>query len=129
MNGDVKTTHPEYTSDRVDEWDLCERAYQGETAIKDAGSEYLPMPSGFAAMDDLGRAAYRAYVERAQFPDIMAPSVGAMVGIVHGTEITIDMPDAMGFLHENANGDGLTLVDLHRRITRALLVPACRASG
>ena len=114
--------HPDLTPDRQAEWDLCQRAYEGESSIKAEAEEYLPMPSGYAALPDRGREAYRAYQGRAQFPDIMAPSVGAMVGIVHGTEIQIEMPAALEYLHEDADGQGLTLVDLHRRITRGLLV-------
>lgn len=119
---DVDTKHPEYTLERIADWDICERAYEGESAVKAAGVEYLPMPNGYLSMQDGGLGAYQAYLNRAQFPDVMAPSVGAMIGIVHGTEIQIDVPDGLSYLHENANGDGLTLVDLHRRITRALLV-------
>lgn len=118
----VNSRHPSFTADRLAEWALCERAYEGETAIKAAMAEHLAMPTGYAALEDGGRGAYGAYLMRAQFPDIMAPSVGAMVGIVHGTEIQIEMPDALNYLHESADGDELTLVDLHRRITRGLLV-------
>lgn len=114
--------HPTYTIERQNEWDLCERAYEGETAIKAAGEVHLAMPSGYAGLNDRGAKAYAAYLMRAQFPDIMAPSVGAMVGIVHGTEIQIEMPSALEYLNENADGEGLTLVDMHRRITRGLLV-------
>lgn len=119
---DVKSRHPEYSMARQAEWDLCQRAYEGESSIKAEAEEYLMMPSGYAGMPDRGREAYRSYQKRAQFPDIMAPSVGAMVGIVHGTEIQIEMPAALEYLHEDADGEGLTLVDLHRRITRGLLV-------
>lgn len=118
----VNARHPSLTADRTAEWALCERAYEGETAIKAAREEHLPMPGGYLSLDDRGFEAYRAYMTRAQFPDIMAPSVGAMVGIVHGTEIQIEFPPALDYLHESADGDGLTLVDLHRRITRGLLV-------
>lgn len=119
----VSNRHPEYTPARVAEWDLCRHAYDGETAIKAGRVEYLPMPSGYSSLSDGGRQAYGAYLNRAQFPDIMSPSVGAMVGIVHGTEIQIEnLPAALEYLHEDADGDGLTLVDLHRRITRGLLV-------
>lgn len=121
-NGDVKTTHPSYTQSRVDEWNLCDRAYQGEREMKGEGAEYLPVPGGYDLATVYGRKDYQSYMTRAQFPDIMGPSVGAMIGIVHGTEISIEMPEAMQYLHESADGGEMTLVDMHRRITRALLV-------
>jgi hypothetical protein len=65
---------------------------------------------------------YEAYKGRAQFPELMAPSVGAMIGIIHGREIPITMPDAMMYLWENADGDGLPLEAFHRRITREMLI-------
>jgi hypothetical protein len=80
------------------------------------------MPTGYEGLADGGAKAYVAYRKRAQFPEIMTPSVGAMVGIVHGTEIQIEMPKALNYLHEAADGDKMTLVDMHRRITRGLLV-------
>jgi hypothetical protein len=122
MAGSVKTLHPAITSVRQKEWQLCRDAMDGEGAIKLRGEEYLPMPSGFRGQEDGGKAMYLAYQGRAQFPEIMAPSVGAMIGIIHGREIGITMPDAMMYLWEDADGDGLPLEAFHRRITRELLV-------
>lgn len=121
----VSTKHPEYTARRVADWQLCQDAYEGESAIKDRGTLYLPKPSGYSTAGghaDDGVAAYAAYRNRAQFPEIMGPSVGAMIGIIHAKEIQIEMPDAMSFLHERADGKRMTLVDFHKRITRHLLV-------
>ncbi|MGI3168406.1 DUF4055 domain-containing protein [Pseudooceanicola sp. C21-150M6] len=121
----VETRHPKYTTARIADWQLCADAYQGEGAVKQAGETYLPKPSGYSTAgghSDNGEAAYRAYKDRAQFPEIMAITAGAMVGIVHQREITIELPDAMTFLHENADGDRTTLVDFHKEITRNLLI-------
>lgn len=118
----VSDRHPDYTIARLAEWDLCRDAYEGESAIKAAGTGYLPMPSGFAAQPDAGRGMYAAYQDRAQFPDIFAPSVGAMVGIIHGTDIQIDLPSSLEYLREDVDGGGMTLTDMHRRVTRALLI-------
>lgn len=120
MSG-VDTKHPEITTDRQREWALMRDAFNGESAMKAAGETYLPKPSGFASMPDKGIGAYRSYVTRAQFPEITAPSIGAMVGIAHGQEIRIEMPPALEYLHENANNYGLPLEAFHKRITRHLL--------
>lgn len=122
MVGSVKTLHPAITSIRQKEWQLCRDAMDGEGAIKQRGEEYLPMPSGFRGQDDGGKAMYLAYQGRAQFPELMAPSVAAMIGIIHGREIPVTMPDAMMYLWEDADGNGLPLEAFHRRITRELLV-------
>lgn len=118
----VETKHPSLTPQRLKEWKLCREAYEGEGDIKAAGEEYLPKPSGYTKNADGGAAAYAAYKERAQFPDIMAPSIGAMIGIIHAKEIPVDMPDALEYLREDIDGEGATLVDFHKEITRQLLV-------
>jgi hypothetical protein len=119
---DVDTHHPDMTPERLAEWKLMADAMAGESAMKLAGDTYLQQPTGFAGHGDRGVAAFRLYKGRAQFPEILAPSVAAMIGIVHGKDIAIEIPPAMEYLLENADGDGLTLESFHRRITRALLV-------
>jgi hypothetical protein len=118
----VKTLHPSLTAERRLEWQIMRDAMDGETQIKARGQEYLPMPGGFKAQPDGGTAMYGAYKRRARFPEILAPSVAAMIGIIHGREIKIEMPDAMQFLWESADGQGLPLEAFHRRITREMLV-------
>lgn len=118
----VKTYHPAVTPSRRAEWMLMRDCMDGEHAVKQRGELYLPKPSGFTSQADGGAAAYNAYRERAQFPELLAPSVAAMIGIIHGREIPIDIPDAMEYLWEDADGKGLPLEAFHRRITRELLV-------
>lgn len=118
----VETKHPSLTTQRLADWKLCRDAYEGEGDVKAAGETYLPMPSGYATMSDGGSKAYKAYKDRAQFPEIMAPSIGAMVGIIHDNEIAIELPDSLGFLAENVDGNSTTLADFHKEITRQLLI-------
>jgi hypothetical protein len=121
----VSTTHPTYTPRRRGDWLLCQDAYLGESEIKWRGETYLPRPSGYSTAGghpDNGDAAYRAYKERAQFPELMSVTVGAMVALVHERGVAIEVPTGMEYLHENANGEGMTLAEFHRRITRSLLV-------
>jgi hypothetical protein len=118
----VSTLHPLLTVDRRAEWQLMRDCMDGALAMKRRGEQYLPKPDGFTGQDDGGSAMYEAYKARAQFPELLAPSVAAMVGIIHGREIPVEMPDAMMYLWENADGKGLPLEVFHRRITRELLV-------
>ena len=109
--------HPSLTRQRRYEWQLMRDAMGGESDMKARGTEYLPSPTAFN--DD---KLYQAYQKRAQFPELLAPSIGAMIGIIHGREIEITMPDAMLYLWENVDGNSLPLEAFHRRITRELLV-------
>lgn len=116
----VDTKHPDYVA-RVDLWRLMRDTAGGEGDVKAAGEEYLPQPSGFAAQADGGRTLYAAYQKRAQFPEIVSPTIHGMVGVIHRTEAQIEMPSAMEPLWERATKDGLPLEALHRRITAELL--------
>ena len=118
----VSTYHPAMTAVRFAEWKRMRDCMDGEAQVKSTGELYLAMPGGFKAQDDAGLGMYQAYKGRAQFPAILAPSISAMIGIIHGREIKIEMPDAMMFLWENADGVGLPLEAFHRRITREMLI-------
>lgn len=120
MTDAVDTKHPDYIA-RADLWQLMRDTTGGEGAVKGSGDEYLPQPSGFKAQADGGRALYAAYQKRAQFPEIVSPTVHGMVGVIHRTEAQIEMPAAMEPLWEKATKDGLPLEALHRRITAELL--------
>lgn len=133
----ISTRHPEITTERRYEWRLMRDTYAGQEQVKHAklqtnrsdigltmfaGEVYLPKPSGFSALPDGGRSAYAAYKLRAMLPEYVAPTVAAMVGIVHGREAQIVMPDAMAFLEEDMDGEGTPREVFHQRITRNLLL-------
>jgi hypothetical protein len=120
MTNAVDTKHPAYI-ERFPEWTLMRDTARGENEVKTAGATYLPQPSGFSAQADGGRALYDAYQKRAQFPEIVNPTIHGMVGVIHRTEAQIEMPEAMQPLWEKATKDGLPLEALHRRITAELL--------
>lgn len=118
----VETRHPQYTAARAEDWRLMRDAMDGEGAVKGRKEAYLPMPSGFRQQEDGGAKAYADYMGRATFPEILAPTVSGMSGIAHGKEIAIELPDALSYLWEDADGDGMPLEEFHRQITRELLV-------
>jgi hypothetical protein len=120
MTDNVSNHRPEY-DDRLPEWQLMRDAARGETAVKGAGETYLPMPSGFTTMQDGGVVAYAKYKFRAQFPDIVDPTIGGMSGLIHRVESQVVMPEAMAFLFENADGLGTPLEALQVKITTELL--------
>lgn len=117
----VSTQHPDYIRMR-DDWRLCRDAFSGETKVKSRGVVYLPKPSGFKAQADNGVAAYDAYKLRAQFPEIMAPTVRGLVGTIHGADWEIELPSALEYLTERATPDGQTLDVFARRITSQILM-------
>lgn len=137
---DVTTKHPQITLEREYEWRLMRDTYAGEQDVKysnrqfrqgaggsgtgvSRGQIYLPVPSGFKSLPkDMAAAMYEAYKGRANFPEIVAPSIGAMIGIIHAKEAQIAMPEGMMYLWENADGNQTALEAFHARITRNLLL-------
>lgn len=117
----VETKHPSFDFIKANEFKLLRDSNEGESNIKAKSELYLPKPSGFKAMPDQGKAMYDAYKVRAQFPDILSPTIAAMVGIIHGKEIEIEKPDSLNYIDESATGSGLSLEAFHRRITTELL--------
>src|SRR5690606_8251943 len=69
----------------------------------------------------LAVAAYDAYKDRAEFPDLVALTVRGAVGTVLDQAAEIELPDALEPLRERATRDGLTLEALHRRIATELM--------
>lgn len=120
VEAQVDTPHPDYES-RAGEWKLMRDAARGETAIKDERELYLPKPSGFAQSGLEGERLYRAYMARAQFSEILTPTISGMVGVIHHREAKIEMPAPLERLWERSTRDGLPLEGLHRRITAELL--------
>lgn len=115
----TSTSHPSYNEWRP-YWDMMRAAYQGSEVIKSAGVRYLPMPGGFRYAPN-PKAAYDEYVERAVYPEILAPTIRGMTGIMHSKPSTYELPDSLAYLLESASRDGLTLEALHRRVTREVL--------
>lgn len=98
--------------------------YDGEDCVKAKGEKYLPMKSGTAAITDPTKrqAAYDAYRLRAEFPELVAPTVRGSVGIMLKQPATIELPKSMEYLRKSATLDGLPLDALHRRIAVELML-------
>lgn len=118
---DVDSRHPDYEKAK-DNWVVMDDAAEGDLAVKGKDEAYLPMPDGFKKQDDSGAAYYKAYKTRSQFPEITAPSARGMVGMVHRVPAVINLPPALEGLRVRATPDGVSLNDLHERITYEVLM-------
>ena len=131
----VNTRHPEYDAN-VGLWARMRDAVGGEDAIKARGMTYLPVPSGMAksnAPSNIPRSdfpatnvehspAFRNYISRARYPEMVAPAVEGMVGLIGRKEPEIDMPQAMDYLREQATVDGLSMDALIDRVRHEVAV-------
>lgn len=114
--------HPSYI--KFAEWyQEMTDAMEGQTAIVDAGETYLPKPGGmkFISNPTDQAAAYAAFQARATYPEIVAPTVRGLSGVIHNAPVKFKLPKTLEPLIEKATIDGLTLESLARRLTRAVL--------
>lgn len=119
---DIKQRHPAYDA-FSDAWRLMRDAIGGEDVIKSRGTAYLPLKTAQAAMEDESQrqASYAAYMMRAEFPEIVAPTVTGHLGLIHSQPLTFELPARMEPLLDRATADGLTLEDFAEKVTSELL--------
>lgn len=121
----LDTKHPKYLLSE-DDWELMTDAYRGERQVKAAGTKYLPATPGqlLDGMDtnQKGWKNYAGYLTRAKFPDLVAQSVEAMLGIMHHKPANIELPPEMEELRERITIKGESLQMLLRKINEAQLV-------
>lgn len=91
----IDSKHPKYKS-RESQWKKCRDAFEGEDAIKAAGTLYLPKLKG--QMDD----DYKSYKNRALFYSITAKSVSALVGMATSKAPKIAYPDSMSIYFDDS---------------------------
>ncbi len=121
----VNAKHPEYLSMQED-WRIMRDVFAGERHIKEQGTRYLPATRGMQ-IDGMGQAqqgmeSYRAYVERAVFPDLVDATVNGMIGVMHREPAIIELPKKLAGLHKDASLEGETLQALLRRINEQQLL-------
>lgn len=123
----INTKHPDYSRFLAD-WQKMTDSYDGEQAIKDRGTIYLPATAGQRADGQEqgtateGGKAYEAYRTRAVYHDFVKDAVETAVGVMHSKDAVIELPDAMEFLRDSATVNGESLLQLLRRINEAQLV-------
>ena len=122
MAYDITVEHPAYCEFKS-AWELMRDAFDGEDSVKEAGEKYLPMKSGTRAIKDpvQRQATYDAYKLRAEFPELVAPTIRGAAGIILKKSAKVELPKSMEPLLERATLDGLTLEGLHRRIVVELM--------
>jgi len=116
----VDTRHPDYKRMHL-KWLRVRDAAQGEDAIKGRGKVYLPLPPGTESPWGENDPQYLNYLHRAVYPDVIAPTIQAMVGLMSRKDAEIELPDGLNRLREQATPDGLSLDGLLQRVRHEVL--------
>lgn len=134
-------TNPAYDRNRFD-WRQMRDTIAGPSTVKMANQVYLPMPAGMADIpaEKVGKInaefgtgnftnssqdyqsqylpwyhsnpAYRAYLQRARFPDLAANALRGMLGVSTKKDPEVELPASLEYLKTTATNDGNSLVEL-----------------
>lgn len=106
----INTLHPE-VREYLPIWSMVEDFYDGEIAVKKAGTKYLPKLSGQTS------AKYEAYKKRAVFYSAISRTCNALVGAVYRKPPAVALPPQLEYLRTDATGTGMSLVELAITLT------------
>lgn len=115
----VLNVSPDYEA-MLPTWKLVRDCVAGSEVVKEAGTNYLPSPPGFAQAPDPD-ASYAFYLDLAQFPEIVEPTIRGLTGVIHAKPSEYDLSTKLEPLLERATLDGITLEGLHHRLTQEVL--------
>lgn len=92
----------------------------GSDAVKMRGTRYLPMPSP----EDLSpenKARYESYITRAVFYGVTERTLVGFVGEIFDKDPVVVVPKALELLTEDANGEGVGIVQLAKTAVSTVL--------
>lgn len=95
----VKTRHEQYTK-YIAQWERCRAAYEGQDAIHEGGTTYLPRLTGQS--DD----EYAAYVNRATFYNATGRTVSGLQGMLFRKEAMVEVAPVVKPLLEDISLEG-----------------------
>lgn len=109
----VSNAHPQYELYKP-VWTKTRDAVRGSVAVKDKRHFYLPVPDAESNDDRIGSETlrYRQYLKRALFTNFTGRTKNALVGAAFRKAPTIEVPEAIDYLIEDATGDGLGMEQL-----------------
>lgn len=101
-------------------WQQIRDCLAGQDAIKAATTRYLPKPNA-ADTSKENTARYEAYVQRALFLNATANTCEGLVGQVFSADPVVEIPAEMAVLEVDADGAGVTLVQVARSVVREVM--------
>ncbi len=109
----VSTQHPEYAK-YAPVWTRTRDAVKGSRAVKEKKHAYLPVPDNESGEESKGTETirYRQYIKRAVYTNFTGRTKNALIGAAFRKQPDFVVPDLMGYLLNDATGDGLSLVQL-----------------
>lgn len=98
----VTSQHPLYQQ-YISDWEDCQNFFDGEKAVKDAGTRYLPKP------EQSTKTEYESYVKRAFFFPAIERTVAGLSGAIDRKAPTYTLSSRSSYLEWDADGEKSTL--------------------
>jgi hypothetical protein len=111
----VTTVHKQYQA-ALSRWRMVRDATEGQEAIKRGKAIYLP---DFIAEED--EARYAQYLQRAYYLGVTGRTKAALVGMIFRNDPSIEVPEQMQPIIENADGAGQSVVQLAKSAAGEIL--------
>lgn len=99
-------------SDALPGWQLVKRCIKGPREVRKY-NEYLPMPDPINLSPE-NLARYEQLKKRAMFLNVVGRTRIGLLGAVFRKTAEVELPAAIGYLLENASGDGSSLEQLSK---------------
>lgn len=101
-------------------WRIIDDVYAGQRAVKLRGEHYLPRPNPEDTSQD-NIARYESYIQRAVFYNVVRRTLKGLVGLCFKRDPDIMTPDELLPIVDNADGSGITLIQLAKFATRQVI--------
>jgi len=101
-------------SRKLDIYNLIKNCIGGQGDIKEQREKYLPAPNAYDKSIE-NKARYNAYLERALFYNATSGTLNGLVSQIFMRDPEIILPTLLEPLREDANGAGVSLVQLAKR--------------
>jgi len=105
---DLITEHPDYTLMRPN-IKAVRDCIEGEPAIKRGRMTYLKHPNMIDQTSPQQLARYDAFLDGAEFDEYPATTLTSMIGQMLEGEIEAELPEALKYLVDDIDGDGMPL--------------------
>lgn len=96
-------------SERLPDYELIRDCVEGQRAIKKKRHKYLPDPDEAEPDEKEREARYKSYLHRAVFYGATGRTLRGLVGLVFDKDPSIEVPDMLDVIREDATGSGQTL--------------------
>jgi len=110
----VEIEHIEY-SEMISDWKMLNDIYQGEKAIKKAGTKYLPMLGGQEEDE------YNSYKDRGSFYNALARTIQGLKGFIFRKKIDYHLPPVVEGLLPSIMSTGQSFNDLCQTVANSIL--------